>query len=159
MIRDIGLVVVLLFAIALSLVIINLTYGELNQAIQDAPEFSASSKAIIADSSSSFSTVWDFTYFTAVFAVVLGAIILAWVVRANPGLFFAVILVIMVLGAVAGYLANAFDDIILDAALGASAANFPVMSWINSHYLIIVIGTAFLMITVFYSKPTSEGYI
>lgn len=158
MIRDAALYLVMLFVIAISLVIIYVAFDAFNTEIQSAPQFTADSKAILDEQTNRFPTTWDYVFLTVFIGVIISLCILAWVLETQPALFFIIVIVIGIFGAVAGYLANAFEEVILDPILGASASNFPIMSHVISNYLVYIIGAVFLMIIVFFAKPAVTGY-
>lgn len=156
MIRDALLYGVLIFMIAVSLVVIFLVFSSFNDAVQSADQFSASNKAQLQTQVTAFPNVWDYTFLTVFFGVIIALCILAWVLDTQPALFFVLVIVIGVFGGIAGYLANAFEELILDPFLSASAANFPIMSHVITNYLFYVIGMMFLMLVVFFAKPAIQ---
>lgn len=74
--------------------------------------------------------------------------------RTNP-MFFIILWVILVgLCFLAGFLANAWDDIASQAELATTAAKFPMTGWIMDNYLMVTLLMGFFDIMVFVGLST-----
>lgn len=158
MIRDSILYTVMLFVIAVALVIIFVAYDNIATAITQQGLIDASISADFETGKDNFSSTWDYTFLTVFIGVLIGVIIISYVLATNPVYFFIFIFIVVILGGLAGYLANAFSEIILDPVLGASAANFPIMSFILENYLLFIVVTVMLMVITFFAKPQEAGF-
>lgn len=159
MIRDAFLYVILLFIVGISLLIAYIAFDEIDDAFQASEVINGTAIATqdFHEQAVAFPRYMDFTFLTVFVAVAVAILILAWVIATNPALFFAYVVIIAILGGFAGYLANAFDEVILNPTLGKSAASFPIMSFILSNYLVFVVVIVFLMLIVFFAKPNTGG--
>jgi len=130
------------FVVGISIVMAYIVMGGINDAIQDADQFPNLSQTTMQSQTDSFSTVWDYTTLIIFFAIV------------------AMVIIIAIIGAVTGYLANAWSDLTGGTdAFSAAAASFPVLNFIISNYLVFTVGVLFLVLIVFYAKPNQEGLI
>lgn len=141
-----------MFGVAVGLIIVYLILDGINGGIQSSPQFGAHEKGILQDFTTDFPTVWDFTFLTAFIAGIIGLMILTYYLDSNPGLFIAIILVVMILSAFAGYVANAWIGL-GTGSLGAAISQFPIMNHVMSNYLMYILVTGFLMSLVFFAKP------
>lgn len=157
MIRDILVIVGLIFLIGVSVGIVNYGFGLITDAMVNDDQISATATASMEERADNFSTVWDYTFLTIFVAVVVGALILSYVLRASPALFFLVLIVVVLVGILAGFLSNAFGEIAAEADLSASYTQFPIMSFILNNYLLFIVVVAFLMMFVFFAKPVEQG--
>jgi hypothetical protein len=102
--------------------------------------------------------VFDYGILTLFVGVLISLLITSYVLQTNPALFFIVVLVVGIMGAVAGYFSNAYNTFINDSTFTTISSNFPVTNFLMNNYLIIVIITVFLMLIVFFAKPNEGGY-
>lgn len=160
MIQDAALYVVMIFFVAISLIVVFISYDEISNS------FNAINATIGSDNAARFEegkdrfpTTWDYTFLTVFIGVMIGVLIISYFLASNPVFFFVFMFIVIVFGGFAGYLSNAFEQIVSDSVLGASAANFPIMSFIMNNYLLFVVATIMLMLIVFYAKPQDGGFI
>jgi len=158
MIDDAVYFVIMFFVVGISLVLVSIVMGGINNAVQDAPQMPNISKETMQSQTTSFNTVWDYTTLIVFFAIVAGLLGLAWILPTNPIVVFAMVIIIGGIGAVTGYLANAWIDMTSGVdAFSSASANFPVLNFIISNYLVFVVAVLFLVLIVFYAKPNPEG--
>lgn len=159
MIRDAAFWLVLIFVIAIGFVCIYLIGDSLNTAIQDNDVFDSESKEVMTNFWDKFPSILDYLFLSAFVFGLIGVLGLSWLLRANPVVFFALWIVVIILGLLAGYFANTWvDDISTDNTLSAVVTNFPIMDNIMSNLMGYVLVSAFLMLVVFFAKPNQEGY-
>lgn len=103
-----------------------------------------------------FSNIWDYTFLTVYVAGILGLLIIVYFLDGNPALLFGLIIIVMLLSALAGYIANAWIKAGQDTILSATFQQFPIMNYIMSNYLIFTVVTGFLMLIVFIGKPGGQ---
>lgn len=156
-ISDAILFVILLFVVSIGLLTVYIAYDSIAGALELNDQIPQEDKDRFSDSSDAFPTTWDFVFLTVFIGVIVGILIISYLLATQPVFFFVFMFVVVVLGALAGYIANAFDEIILDPVFSASALNFPIMSFIMSNYLLFVIVTVMLMFIVFYARPNEAG--
>lgn len=98
----------------------------------------------------------DPLFLTVFIAVWVGALILAYFVSTHPILFWAFWMITMVGGVVAGYLSNAWIDVMAASPFDVIVTYFPITDYILSHFLHFIIIIGFSMILVFFAKPTGN---
>lgn len=157
MIRSFVFFLAIIFGLAIALGIINLIFSGLNTAIQDADQFPTVAKDSMDDQATNFSTVWDYTFLLVFLAAVTGLVGLAFFLPTNPVVVFATMIVVVIGGALSGYLANSWIDVTSGVdPFSASITSFPIMNFIISNYLHFVVVVGFLVLIVFYAKPNQE---
>lgn len=152
MIRDLFLFIALIFGVACAVLVIYMILDGMTAGINASP-MEQEQKDFMTQYTTDFSNVWDYTFLTVYVAGILGLLILIYFLEGNPALLFGIILVVMILAAFAGYLANAWAEMSSDATISATVSHFPIMNYIISNYLTFTLVTGFLMIIVFFAKP------
>lgn len=156
-ISDAILFTIMLFVVSIGLIVVYIAYDSINVALSGNDQIPQEDKDRFDEGSDAFPTTWDYVFLTVFVGVVAGILIISYLLATQPVFFFVFMFVVVVLGALAGYIANAFDEIILDPVFAASALNFPIMSFIMSNYLLFIVVTVMLMLIVFYAKPNTDG--
>jgi len=157
LIRDAFLYTALFFMVAVAVIIVYIAFDGINDAIQANDDINADIKGKMSTMSDRYPDTWDYGLLTVFIGLVIAILLLSWVVASNPGLFFLFMVVVVLIAGFAGYLANAFSEIILDPVIGAAATEFPITSFILTNYMVFVVVMIFLMLIVFFAKP-NEGY-
>ena len=158
MIRSFIFGIVILFGLAIALPIIGIIWGDLNTAFQGEDVFPTVAKDSFDTQATAYNSVWDYTFLIVLFAIVAGLISLAYVLPTNPVLMFVIILIITIMGLLAGFLANAWGDVTSGTnAYSAAVAGFPIMNFVVTYYLHFTIAIGFIVLVVFYAKPNQEG--
>lgn len=153
MLRDMIYFFGMLFIIGIFIVVMNIAWSETNDAFQDSTVINAEAKAMFNEQSTRFPQYMDSGFVLIVVGVFIAVLALSYYVRTEPVLFWVFWIVVMVLSAVAGYLSNAWADITSEGVMNASAAQMPMLSYVLSHYLEVVIILGMLMLLVFFAKP------
>ena len=157
-IGDAILGVVLLFVIALIIPVLYVLFSSINTSFQDNAQMDNTSKTLMNNSKDRFTNVWDYAFLTLFLGLAIALMITSYVLQSNPGMFFIILVIVSIIAGVAGYLANAFSDVMSNnTILGASSDNFPITVFILDHYMLSVIVIVFLMLIVFFAKPYSGG--
>lgn len=157
-ISDAMLFTILLFVVSIGLLVVYVAYDEINTALAANDLIPQDEKDRFAAAADDFPGTWDYVFLTVFIGVVVGILVISYLLATQPVFFFVFMFIVVVLGALSGFIANAFEDIILDPVLGASAGNFPIMSFIMSNYLIFIVVMVMLMLIVFYAKPNEGGF-
>lgn len=153
MIRDAALYVVMLFIFSLSLLVIFAGYDMISDSFQNNSVIPQSQQDRISDMKEEFPQYMDYTFLTIFIAMFIGVIILSYALQTNPALFFIFVIIVALIGGLAGYLSNSYDDVIADTTLKRSSDQFPIMSFVMENYMIFVVVMIMLMMIVFFSKP------
>ena len=128
-------------------------WQDTNTEFQQTDALSAESKALFADQATAYNEYMDYTFLTVFVAIVLGTLILSYFLRTQPALFWPLWIVTMVLGIVAGYLANAWGVFTSSGKFANAVGTFPITNHILSNYLTYVVGMSLLMLAVYFAKP------
>ncbi len=156
-VNDIVLFVIIIFVVGVMILIAYMVIDGISTAIGQDPNFGADDKAFISGFRDDFSAVWDYTFLTAFIAGLIGLLVLSWVLQSQPAVFFAILMVVVIVGVLAGSLSNGYEAATDSGILGATATNFPILDYVMSNLLVFVLVTAFLMLIVFFAKPGGEG--
>ena len=156
-ISDAILFTIMLFVVSIGLLVVYVAYDNINVALSGNDQIPQAEKDRFDEGADAFPTTWDYVFLTVFIGVVAGVLIISYLLATQPVFFFVFMFIVVVLGGLAGYIANAFDEIILDPALSASAVSFPIMSFIMSNYLLFIVVTVMMMLIVFYAKPNVDG--
>ena len=158
MIRDATLFVIMLFVLSIAFMVVYIAYDNISDAIQDNAIIDQDIADRFTEGADGFASTWDYVFITIFIAVVIGVLIISYVLATQPVFFFVFTFLVIILGALGGYIANAFDELILDPVFSGASANFPIMSFVMSNYLLFVVVVVMLMLIVFYAKPNQGGF-
>ena len=130
-----------------------------NDEVAANPLIPQSAKDVQANTFGNWGTNLDKMFMLMYIGILLGSLVLSYVLRSNPALFFILLIVMFILSMIAGYLGNAWTSVSEQSLLAGAASSFGIMSFVMSHYLMVNIFTMILMIIVFFAKPDSGvGY-
>jgi len=156
-VRDVGLMMISVFAIVIAFLIINYATGTMvgnmllnNQINQTTGTVSA------LNATTAMTNQLDYVAFGFFIAFIFAIIITGFFVGGHPLFMFLYFLVVSVLVVVSAFLSNAWETISQNASLIGSLANFPIMNHILTNFplYIAVIGT--VGIIVMFAKPRAE---
>lgn len=152
--------VVIMFVIALAGVIAYEFFRNVNNSVQgmDGNIVNTNVKTQFSTSDSRFHLVFDGMFLTLLIGGSIGLMVTSYLLRSNPILFWFMMIIVMLLGAIAGNLSNAFITTITGTQLSTSAALFPMTSFVMANYLVFIIILGFLMIMSFFGN-TNAGYV
>jgi hypothetical protein len=156
--RDIVLFTIYGFIIAIVLLVAFIAYSLLNDEVQTMPELGATEKALYDSLDSDMPEAWDYSFLFIIVAFAIGIMIFSWMLQSQPVMFIIFFFIIMFCSVVAGFLSNAFEEIIEKGILGTAITNFPIMHHIMQNYLVYTMVLGFLMVFVFFAKPNEAGY-
>lgn len=142
----------MLFILSIGIVSFYSFLKPINDDIQADPDLSNLTKNISNNMTLDYPSLWDNLFVMAWVLIVLGLLISVIFLDTHPVFFFfSVVGLICVFGATY-FLANAYDDIMLDPEISSFAAEFPFMTWIMSHLLQVTIGVAFITLIALFIK-------
>lgn len=152
MIQDLMYGAFALFVIGIFLVVGFVVWDSIDTAIGKT-DIAQEHKDFITEQKDYYQSTWDYVFLTLFVALVIGTMVVSYFVPSNPIFLVAILILIVVIGGVCGYLANAFSEFLTDDIMGAAASNFPLMSFIITHYLVFILVLGFLNAIVFFAKP------
>ena len=156
LVGDIGFNIIMMFGIALSILLAYVLYSEIKDAYQSMPGISQAQVDQLDDIDERYQSVFDYVFLTLAVGIVITLAVTSFLLRSEPGLFFLVLIVVTVFGAIAGYLSQSFAQATSGNVLGTALLNFPIVTYIMNNYLTFSIATSFLMLLVFFAKPGGD---
>lgn len=156
MIDDIFLYVIGLFAIVFVMGMFILAFSGFNTFAQnsDAPD---NIKGISQNLDDNWPSSLDYTFLALYIVFLIGALVLTWTLPTNPLFFGVFIFIILIVGIVAGYLANIFYDFSQEGILSSTFSQMPIVTHILTNYILYAIMPVILMVVVFFAKPNGGG--
>lgn len=149
--------ILFVFMFAVFLLVAYLVFNGLNDAVQADANFGSLAKSTMATQNAKFPLVFDYVLLMVYVAIIIGGVILSYVLPTNPGLYFALVLVVVIVAGVAGFLANTYYDMVQTTAFSAAGTNFPITSFLIEHYITFSVLAGFIMLVAFFARP-QEGY-
>ena len=128
-----------LFIIALGAVVGSMVFSGVNDDFQADATINADAKAAMSSMNVGYSTWFD--------AAILSALIFFWVlllvtsflIDTHPVFFIVTVVLLLAVFVVSMYIANAYEELMLDDDLAPFAVNFPFTNFIMSNLLLIMI--------------------
>lgn len=157
MINDLAYYVAIIFVVAFGLVGAYIFTDVLGDSIQEIPQLSNETKVMYSGVYGRFPTVFDSAFLMVAIAGMLGICFLVYFLDINPFAFFGILIIMVILSAVAGYMANAWLQFGEDSAISASMSQLPITNFFMSNYMIIIIIFCFIVTTIFFAKPQGGG--
>lgn len=153
---DLFLTVVLLFVVAIAAVVAWYFMGQIDVAFRNETQISSTISGKFTASTNVLDNTFDAVVLTLLIGIVISLAGISYVLRTNPVMFMLVWLVTIIVGAVAGYLSNAWVNV-TSGVLSTSVNNFPITEFLMQNYMIITIVNAFLMLIIFFGTPGGDG--
>jgi hypothetical protein len=154
---DALIVVIVLVVTAVIILFAYKILSDVNTSVQADSSFTNESKQSLADTTASFASTWDAIWLMAVVLFWVMLIVTSFFIDTNPIFFIISILLLLVTFVVSMVLANAYSDIAADPELSGFAVQFPIMSWMMNHLLVVVVVMALSAGLALYSKSRGGG--
>lgn len=122
-----------------------------NDAISDG-DLSADAQKVLTDNQRDFPIMMDnaaLFLFIGLWAVV---IILSFLIDTYPVFFWISFILLVLVLIVAGYLANAADEIFSDSSLNAYYMDFPKSAWLINHFVLVALVVTISILIAMYAK-------
>lgn len=127
-----------------------LILSEFNNVIQEIPEAdNATVKVPISTYSARYDNVMDSGIALAIIGGHLGIILLGFMLRSHPALWFGLFLFLMMITILTGFMSNAWDEIASDPGLASYSSGFVWSGWILDNYMMFTLFAGFLDLVVF----------
>lgn len=154
---DIAILILFGFIISVCFLIVWLVLGIWNDTVSTSTLFTQHSKDINEQSFGNFGTVFDNSFLMIYVGIVIASLVLSYVLRSNPGMFFAMLLIVFLFSIIAGYMGNAYTTFASDQGMQGAAASLPIQAFVMDNYLVFTLVNTILMIIVFFAKPNEGG--
>lgn len=146
--------VVVIFMLAMFSLVAYISLNLLNSSIQADDSIDPAAKAHLDTLDTRFPAIFDWAFILLIVGVLIGSMIVSYIVPANPLFFFFLIFFVIVIGAFAGFMSNAWDGATDDGGVVSAAESaFPMTKFVMDNYLVFTIVNLMLMSVVFYAKP------
>lgn len=138
---DLIIVVVLLLGVALAFIVI----GKANKAVTDelgASNFSQGipeAETIVTNTGADFPALFDNVFLMLVIGLWMMLILSSMFIDAHPAFFVVTIVLLVLVFVLSGLLAGVFQEVVADGDMGSEANNYPKMTWVFDHLLLVVI--------------------
>lgn len=154
---DMGIYVILIFAIALSLVVIYYINDTINTAVQGNEGFPAISKTIFSRFNNRFVAIWDAWSVFLVLGFLAVLVITAFALRSHPVFAMFSILILIFIGILSVHFSNSYNDVVTNPVLLTHANEFGKLNFIMTNLPKIFIALGFIFIIVLFAKTKSQG--
>ena len=156
-VQDSFYIVAMLFMAALGIVLAYFVYGQINDAFIATPGLPSEPVEDFTAGFERFPTVWDYGFLFVVVVVYMSVMILSFLLPTNPAFYVIVLFVMTMMLLIAGFLSNAWFEIMDGTTLGIAASNFPITAFIINNYVMFVLLLGFLSAVSFYAKTQTGG--
>ena len=154
MIQDYAFAIAMIFVISIAILVSYIAADNINTVVQNNTQFNAQSKSVMGDFTTRYPQVMDYTLLVIYIAVIIGMIVLSYPLQTNAGLYFVIVVGLMIVGSFGGFLANSWETLKDDLILEATISHFPITDFMISHYLIFTLLAGFLCMIAFFAKPS-----
>lgn len=151
-IGDGAMVLVVLFIFSLTAFTAYRAFTDINTDVQASSDLSAKSKNMSSGLLSRFSDTFD-SLFALVLVGLWGAVLIASYHIDTRPIFFIFTFILLVFLLIASIsIANYYEDFTTDSDFSALAADFPIMNFVMSHLLAVMISIGFSIMLVMFGK-------
>lgn len=149
---DVLLLVIVLIIVGLAALVGHLVQSNVNEEIQASSDMSAESKAAMQSMTAQYPRYMDNAFLTILILFWVILLVSSFLIDSHP-VFFIIMAVLMIfVFIVVMVVANTYGEIASDDAFIAFAADFPIMSWVFSHLLMVIIFVGFTTLIALYAK-------
>jgi hypothetical protein len=155
---DIMFAVVILFAIAISLISVTKVFSDITISINGSSGFNQVTKDNLNQHSNSLPKVLNGTFVLVFFGAFLAIAISAYLIQSSAIFFMVAVFILTVFTFISAVLSNVyFDYIASDAATEAYVLqNFAMLNHLINNYVLYVVILGFVVIMALYAKTTSN---
>ena len=146
--------IVFLFVFGIFAMSLYIAWSEIDTAFTSA---GIDDEGVVSEMFTAYQDYIDPLFLSIAIALWIGSLFLAYFISSHPIMFWAYWMVCMVGGITGVYLANAWIDLVASAPFNVLIADFAIMNYILSHYLIFLLVYGFSLLLVFFAKPGSMG--
>ncbi len=155
--QDMIFIMTFMFGFGIFTLTLFFAWNEINTELQAADAITPEAKALFDEQATAYNEYSDNTYVTVFFMTIIGVLVISFFLATNPILFWLFWMLTLLLGAIAGYLANAWITITSQAPFDVVVTNYPKMNFFITNYLEVMIVVSFLSMIVFFAKKSGVG--
>lgn len=151
-ILDSILVLVVLFAFILIVIIGKIIFDDTNDEIQSDANFDNSTKAIVQEQNTRYTTLFDGA-FIFIFALVwILALVASFFIDTHPIFLVITVILLIIVFIIGAYLGNAYEEFSLEDDFSSVVPSFPMANWVMTHLLIVIGVVAFSIVLAMFAK-------
>lgn len=129
----------LLFVIGIFWIITSLMFTEITAAMVEDGDLHIEANQTITDLEERFPSTFDGAFGLIFIFLWIATLISAFYIDTNPVVFIISITLLIILLVSAGFLGNAFGEIVDDSLISVTASNFPIMVYIMEHLVTFIL--------------------
>lgn len=149
---DVGLIIAVLFLVAIVVIVSYKIFTSYNDKWQAAPTIDTHAKVLVQDNKDRYTSIFD-GIFMFVFALLcLGLFISATLINTRPEFFFITIIVLVFMIGGAALISNSFENASTSDQLNATSSEFSFIPFLMSQLPIVTLFLGFLVIVALYVK-------
>ena len=149
---DMFFIALFVLFMAICFVIAFMIMSKVNTQIQAGSGFSDAGKEIVSTSTTRMVSSLDWVFFTAFIGLYLTSLVLAFQIDSNPIFFPISLILFIVLVLVSAVLGNVFYDFASSSDIAPYSSQFPVMSFIMTNFVKIILVMGFGLGWVMWGK-------
>ena len=150
-------IVTILFAFAVTSIVVYDFFGDIMDDVIDDPDISATATAPTEGLHARYPAVFDTAYIIILIALWIGSIVSAFMIDTHPVFMGLSVLALIIVLIVPPILANTFEETFADETASGLTDSFPAMFFIMTHILEIAIFIGASVVIALYAKSKS-GY-
>lgn len=158
-VRDVILIGVLVFAVAIGLFVINFMMGQTVSKITTNPSINSSAASLSAFQSitTKITPKFDYLVFAFFIGLVLALVITGYFIGGNPIFMFIYFIGIVLAVVLSAVLSNVWEQVISSPTFGTTISSFPITNHLMSYLPIYMAVVGFIGIVVMFAKPQGES--
>ena len=129
----------LLFSIAIVWLVTSLAFSEITESMVEDNDLTPIANASITNLESRFSNTFDGSFGLIFILLWIATLVSAFFIDTNPAVFIISMTLLVILLVSAGFLGNAFGEIIDDTIFSSTGDKFPIMSFIMTHLVTFIL--------------------
>lgn len=150
---------IFIFAIAIVIITIYMAYSQINDGLQSSDQVPTDAKSILSNSKTRFLNTWNWLLVLLLIGLFIGIVVLAFTIQSHPVFATLAILVLIVVGGISVFLANAFNGFASSSGISAYATEFSLIPFIMQRLPYFVVALGFVFIIVLYAKSRSNAIL
>lgn len=153
---DLLIFVVILVVVALVWILAKKVSSDINTELSVDPDFSAEAKQIVQDTDTRMGSTFDNLFLFVIVGLWAFLIISSLFIDSNPIFFIITVILLLAAFVVGGIMSEAFSDISNDDDLSSATSQYPKMTWVMEHFLLVIMIMGFTSAIALYAKSDAS---
>lgn len=133
------------------------TFGELNDDIQDDDEMSQDNKDIVSTQYNRYTDLFDGGFLFVFCLLWVLVLVASYSIDTHPIFFVITLILLTFVIIISAFIGNMYEEFASDDTISSVVPSFPMMNWILTHLVIVIVGIAFSIMLVLFAKQ-QKGY-